>query len=152
MLATGRLAVDVVASTRLEQECVLGFEFAGVNEKGERVIGVIRSGCLATHVIPEKKLTFKVPDEWSLKDAVTCPVVYLTVYAAFFTYKPIKKGDSVLIHAGSGGIGLAAIRIAFASGLEVYTTVSNPEKKKFLLDTFPQLKGIFMKEKSIFEN
>lgn len=141
MLATGRLAVDMAGKSRLDQECVLGLEFSGVNENGERVMGTVISGSLATHVIPYKSLTWKVPDNWSLKDAVTCPVVYLTVYTAFFTFNPIKKGQSVLIHAGSGGVGLAAIRVAFAYGLEVYTTVSNQKKKKFLMDTFPQLKG-----------
>jgi fatty acid synthase, animal type len=45
-----------------------------------------------------------------------------------------------LIHAGSGGIGLAAIRVALAYGLEVFTTVSTEEKKNFLLNEYPQLK------------
>jgi fatty acid synthase len=49
-------------------------------------------------------------------------------------------GRTILIHAGSGGVGLAAIRVAFAYGLEVFTTVSTEEKKKFLLQEFPQLK------------
>lgn len=39
MLATGRLTVDVLGNSRLEQECVLGLEFSGVNESGERVMG-----------------------------------------------------------------------------------------------------------------
>lgn len=141
MLATGRLSVDVVGGSRLEQECVLGLEFSGVNESGERVMGTVISGSLATHIVPQKYLTWKIPDNWSLKEAVTCPVVYVTVYAAFFTFNPIKKGKSVLIHAGSGGVGLAAIRVALAYGLEVYTTVSNDKKKTFIMETFPQLKG-----------
>lgn len=44
----------------------------------------------------------------------------------------------------TGGIGLAAIRVALAYGLEVFTTVSNPEKKKFVMDCYPQLKGILL--------
>lgn len=44
---------------------------------------------------------------------------------------------------GSGGIGLAAIRIALAYGLEVFTTVSTQQKRKFILSLFPQLKGRF---------
>lgn len=44
---------------------------------------------------------------------------------------------------GSGGIGLAAIRIALAYGLEVFTTVSTQQKRKFILSLFPQLKGMF---------
>lgn len=102
MLATGRLAVEVFGSNRLDQECVLGFEFAGVNQSGKRVMGTVISGSLATHIVPQKHLTWNVPDKWSLKEAATCPVVYLTVYTAFFTYNAIKKGQSILIHAGSG--------------------------------------------------
>lgn len=148
MLATGRLTVDVLGNSRIEQECVLGLEFSGVNESGERVMGTVISGSLATHVIPQKYLTWRVPDKWSLKEAVTCPVVYLTVYAAFFTFNPIKKGNSILIHAGSGGIGLAAIRVAFAYGMEVFTTVSNQKKKEFIMQTFPQLKGMTLQMRS----
>ncbi len=51
----------------------------------------------------------------------------------------ITKGKSILIHAGSGGVGLAAIRVAFAYGLKVFTTVSTQEKKNYLLSEFPQL-------------
>lgn len=69
------------------------------------------------------------------------PVVYVTVYCAFFLNNPISSGKSVLIHAGSGGVGLAAIRIALAYHMEVFTTVSNETKKKFLLEQFPNLKG-----------
>lgn len=45
-----------------------------------------------------------------------------------------------MIHAGCGGVGLAAIRVAFAYGLEVFTTVSTEEKRNFLLKEFPELK------------
>lgn len=52
-----------------------------------------------------------------------------------------SKYKIFLFCTGSGGIGLAAIRVALAYGLEVFTTVSTPVKKKFIMDTFPQLKG-----------
>lgn len=144
MLATGRLSAEVFGTNRIDQECILGFEYAGVNKRGERVMGTCLSGAMATQVIPNEFLTWKVPENWTLREAATCPVVYMTVYIAFFLYKAIKKGDSILIHAGSGGIGLAAIRVAFAYGLNVYTTVSTPAKRKFLLDTFPELKGLYL--------
>lgn len=148
MLATGRLSFDVVGSSRLDQECVLGLEYAGVDRNGERKMGLVISGSLATHITPRRYLSWKVPDHWSLKEAVTCPVVYMTVYAALFLFNPIKKGKSILIHAGSGGVGLAAIRVAFAYGLEVYTTVSNEIKKKFVMETFPRLKGTEVTKKT----
>lgn len=51
----------------------------------------------------------------------------------------IEKGKSILIHAGTGGVGLAAIQVALSYGLTVYTTVGNAEKKKYLLERFPQI-------------
>lgn len=45
-------------------------------------------------------LTWKVPDHWTLREAATVPVVYMTVYCAFFMYNPIRKGKKILIHAG----------------------------------------------------
>ena len=80
------------------------------------------------------------PKNLTMEEAASIPVVYGTVYSAFFVYTRITEGKSILIHAGSGGVGLAAIRVALAYGLEVYTTVSTEEKKKFLLKTFPTLK------------
>lgn len=87
------------------------------------------------------QLLWDVPDAWSLEEAASVTCVYATVYSAFFTTIKIKKGKKILIHAGCGGVGLAAIRVAFAYGLEVYTTVSTEEKKKYLLNNFPQLKA-----------
>lgn len=86
--------------------------------------------------------SWTVPDTMLLRDAATIPVVYVTIYYAFFFYRPITSGKSILIHAGSGGVGLAAIRIALAYGMEVYTTCSSEQKKKFILEQYPQLKGM----------
>lgn len=86
-------------------------------------------------------LIWNCPESWTLAEAATVPCVYLTVYAAFFLRIQIQKGKKILIHAGCGGVGLAAIRVAFAHGLEVFTTVSTDEKRKYLLDNFPQLKA-----------
>lgn len=142
MLATGRLAAEVFGTNRLQQECILGFEYSGVNKRGERVMGTVISGAMSTQVVPNDTLTWVVPDHFTMREAATCPVVYMTVYSAFFLYNPISEGKSILIHAGSGGIGLAAIRVALAYGMEVFTTVSNPQKKKFIMDQYPKLKGM----------
>ncbi|KAL7037047.1 hypothetical protein ACKWTF_009050 [Chironomus riparius] len=140
MLATGKLTAEVFGTGRLDQLCILGFEFSGINESGKRVMGMVTSGALATHIKGDDTLLWDCPDEWSLEEAATVPVVYGTVYSAFFLTTKIEKGKSILIHAGSGGVGLAAIRVAFAYGLDVFTTVSTEEKTNFLLKEFPQLK------------
>ena len=139
MLATGKLTAEVFGSGRLDQLCILGLEFSGLYEN-KKVMGMVKSGALATHIEVDKSLVWDCPDDWTLEQAATIPVVYGTVYSAFFLTAKIEKGKSILIHAGSGGVGLAAIRVAFAYGLEVFTTVSTEEKKQFLLSEFPQLK------------
>jgi fatty acid synthase len=140
MIASGKLIFRVEELERYGSVCPMGFEFSGVTESGERVMGIVESGAFATQVKADRSLIFYCPDDWSLQEAATIPIVYLTVYAAFFEIMRIEKGKSILIHAGSGGVGLAAIRVAFAYGLEVFTTVSTEEKKRFLLKEFPQLK------------
>lgn len=56
----------------------------------------------------------------------------------------MQRGESVLIHAGSGGVGQAAINVAFHYGCEVFTTVGTAEKRAFIKKLFPQLKGMII--------
>lgn len=142
MLATGRITLESHQSSRLENQCLLGFEFAGVGKDGKRYMGLKSNRGLATH-IDETQILWNVPDDWTLEQAATIPCVYVTVYMAFFLVSDIRKGKSILIHAGTGGVGQAAITVALAHGLEVFTTVSTKEKKQFLLQKFPKLKGNF---------
>jgi fatty acid synthase len=53
----------------------------------------------------------------------------------------MKKGESVLIHSGSGGVGQAAINICLHAGCTVYTTVGTEEKRNFIKKQFPQVFG-----------
>lgn len=141
MMATGRLPLEMPGANRLNTQCILGFEYSGIDSTGQRLMGMVDAGSMSTMVKPIQYFTWKVPKTISLRDAATIPVVYTTVYYAFFMYNPITKGKSVLIHAGTGAIGLSAIRVALAYGMEVFTTVSTEEKKQYLLETYPELKG-----------
>ena len=60
-----------------------------------------------------------VPEAWSLKDAATVPVAYLTAYYALLMRGGMQAGQSVLVHSGTGAVGLAAIRITHFRGCEV---------------------------------
>lgn len=51
----------------------------------------------------------------------------------------MKKGEKVLIHSGTGGIGQSAITLALYEGCEVFTTVGTPEKRQFIREHFPQI-------------
>lgn len=140
MLATGRISLDFEFKNRIDRQYMYGFEFSGITSDGRRVMGVINSKAFSTYIDESEATLIEIPDSWTLEEAATVPVVYMTVYEAFFSTTNIQKNKSILIHAGSGAVGQAAIRVAFAYGLKVFTTVSTEEKKRFLLDLFPKLK------------
>lgn len=105
MLASGKLPLDALPGEQGLQECVLGFEFSGLDENGNRVMGMVPSKALATTVITEadNAFLFPVPQHWSLEDGATVLCVYSTAYYALFSRGGMRRGDSVLIHSGSGG-------------------------------------------------
>ncbi len=60
-----------------------------------------------------------VPSAWSLKDAATVPVAYMTAYYALLIRGALQKHHTVLVHSGTGAVGMAAIRICHHRGCEV---------------------------------
>lgn len=139
MLATGKLPPDALPGNLATQECILGLEFSGRDPKGQRIMSMVAARGLATTVVADPNFMWKVPDKWSLEQAATIPVAYATSYYALCVRGRMKRGDSVLIHAGSGGVGQASISIALHTGCTVFTTVGTQEKRDFLKKMFPQL-------------
>ncbi|KAG8224696.1 hypothetical protein J437_LFUL006083 [Ladona fulva] len=139
MLASGKLPPDALPGDLAGQDCILGLEFSGRDSSGRRVMGMVPARGLATTVLADPAFLWEVPSHWTLDQASTVPVVYSTSYYALCVRGGMKPGDSVLIHAGTGGVGLAAIAISLHAGCNVFTTVGSPEKRKFLMDRFPNL-------------
>uniref|UniRef100_A0A1L8DZ80 Fatty acid synthase n=1 Tax=Nyssomyia neivai TaxID=330878 RepID=A0A1L8DZ80_9DIPT len=139
MLSSGKLAADALPGDLAQQDCILGLEFSGRDTKGNRIMAMVSAKSLATTCVVQKNMLWRVPDSWTLEQASTIPCVYSTVYYALVMRGKMKKGESILIHAGSGGVGQAAISVALNAGLTVYTTVGSKEKREFLMKTFPQL-------------
>ncbi|CAD6237323.1 GSCOCG00002250001-RA-CDS, partial [Cotesia congregata] len=139
MLASGKLAAEIVATNRALEECCIGFEYSGIDRYGKKVMGIIPSRALTNKTVIDRNLSWYVPDGWTLEDAATVPCVYATVYNALYIFGKMKKGHKILIHSGSGGTGQAAITLALNEGCEVFTTVGTPEKRKFIRDNFPQI-------------
>lgn len=71
-----------------------------------------------------------------LKTAATIPLVFCTAYYSLFDLGRLVQGEKILIHAAAGGVGQAAIMLANMVGADVFATVSTPEKKQFLMDTY----------------
>ncbi|XP_011695797.1 PREDICTED: fatty acid synthase [Wasmannia auropunctata] len=139
MLASGKLPPDALPGNMATEECILGLEFSGRDTNGRRVMGIVEAKGLATTVVTDLDFLWEVPDKWTLEQAATIPVAYATSYYALFVRGRLKAGESVLIHAGTGGVGQAAIAIALHAGCTVFTTVGTLEKREYLKKIFPQL-------------
>uniref|UniRef100_UPI00398F77C5 fatty acid synthase n=1 Tax=Pristiophorus japonicus TaxID=55135 RepID=UPI00398F77C5 len=139
MLATGKLPPDAIPGDAALQHCLLGMEFSGRDPSDRRVMGLLSAKGLATVVDCDTRFLWEVPENWTLEEAASVPVVYATAYYALVVRGRIKKNQSVLIHSGSGGVGQAAISIALSMGCRVFATVGSAEKRAYLQKRFPQL-------------
>ena len=66
---------------------------------------------LATAVDTDKRFLWNIPAGWSMEEAATVPVVYSTAYYALVIRGRIRKGEKVLIHSGSGGVGQVSVSV-----------------------------------------
>ncbi len=119
----------------------LGIECAGrVSALGEGVEGIavgdevvalapFSFGNYATTYFP---LVAKKPQHLTFEEATTIPIAFLTAHYALNFLARIEPGERVLIHAATGGVGLAAIQLARRVGAEVFATAGSPEKRDFL--------------------
>ncbi|MCM1020441.1 type I polyketide synthase, partial [Micromonospora sp. XM-20-01] len=144
MRASGLNFRDVVLALGMvpDQE-VLGNEGAGVVlgvgpgvadlAPGDRVMGIF-SGSFASAAVTDRRLVTRIPDGWSYTDAAAVPVVFLTAWYGLVELARLRAGESVLVHAAAGGVGMAAVQIARHLGAEVYGT-AGPGKWPALRDT-----------------
>lgn len=113
MLSSGKLSADALPGDLAQQDCILGLEFSGRDSKGRRIMAMVPAKSLATTCVAQKNMMWEVPDSWKLEEACTIPCVYSTVYYALVVRGKMRRGESILIHAGSGGVGQAAISGSF---------------------------------------
>ncbi|AFZ34701.1 6-deoxyerythronolide-B synthase, 8-amino-7-oxononanoate synthase [Stanieria cyanosphaera PCC 7437] len=91
---------------------------------GDEVIAAQAIGSIASHVVVNANFVIAKPTQLSFTEAATIPTTFLTAYYGLHKLAQIKAGDSILIHAAAGGVGLAAIQIAQQASAEVYATAS----------------------------
>jgi NADPH:quinone reductase-like Zn-dependent oxidoreductase/NAD(P)-dependent dehydrogenase (short-subunit alcohol dehydrogenase family)/SAM-dependent methyltransferase/acyl carrier protein len=101
---------------------------------GDRVFGITAFG-LATHSVARAGDLRRIPSDLSFEEAATLPVVFMTAWHALKNVARLRTGDRILIHAGAGGVGMAAIQIAHHLGAEIIATAGSPAKRA-LLETF----------------
>ena len=89
-------------------------------------------GAFRSHVTVRRDLVYPKPAGMSFATAASIPVVFLTASYALHHLSNIAEGDTILIHAATGGVGLAAVQIAQAAGAEIFATAGNSEKRDYL--------------------
>ncbi|WP_423229705.1 SDR family NAD(P)-dependent oxidoreductase [Streptomyces mobaraensis] len=90
---------------------------------GDRVMGMLE-GAFGPWAVADERTLAPVPRGWDMREAAAAPAAYLTAWYALVELAGLRAGESVLIHAATGGVGMAAVRIARHLGAEVYATAS----------------------------
>ncbi|MEN1678305.1 MAG: SDR family NAD(P)-dependent oxidoreductase [Planctomycetota bacterium] len=123
------------------KEPPLGIEMSGVVTAvgegvdrfavGDEVFGVAPSS-FASHATTGEFALVRKPATISHEGAATLPITFLTAHHALVRLAGLSRGERVLIHAGAGGVGLAAIQIAQTVGAEVFATAGSEAKRDYL--------------------
>jgi len=98
---------------------------------GDRVCALVPGGGYAEYCTTPAGFCLPIPDGLSMLEAASLPENYFTVWHNVFERGRLTRGESLLVHGGSSGIGLTAIQLAKAFGATVYTTVGNAQKAEF---------------------
>ena len=90
------------------------------------------AGCFASHLTVPAPFVVRKPARISFEEAAAIPVTFMTAWYALHHLGKIQRGEKVLIHAATGGVGLAAIQIARLAGAEIFATAGNDGKRNYL--------------------
>ncbi|PTS93336.1 zinc-binding dehydrogenase [Pedobacter sp. HMWF019] len=118
-----------------------GLEVAGIIElvgdsvtrwkAGDQVCALVKGGGYAEYCTAPEGSCLPLPASLSFVEAASLPETFFTVWSNVFDRANLQPGESLLVHGGSSGIGVAAIQIATALGSKVYVTAGSDDKCKF---------------------
>jgi acyl transferase domain-containing protein len=98
---------------------------------GDAVLAVT-VGSFASHVVARGELVRRRPDGMTAEEGAAFPIAYVTAAVCLDQAANLRAGERVLIHAASGGVGLAAVRVAQRTGAVVVATAGSPWKRNLL--------------------
>jgi acyl transferase domain-containing protein/NADPH:quinone reductase-like Zn-dependent oxidoreductase/NADP-dependent 3-hydroxy acid dehydrogenase YdfG/acyl carrier protein len=125
---------DGFAGPTLGMECAGVIEAVGEGvdmEPGDLVVAFAPQ-CFASHVTVRADAVARRPAALDAAAAATLPVAFLTAFYALVELARLEEGETVLIHGGAGGVGLAALQIAKWRGARVFATAGTAEKRALL--------------------
>jgi putative PIG3 family NAD(P)H quinone oxidoreductase len=97
-------------------------------KRGDRVMALVTSGAQADWAVVPEATTLHIPEGLSFEQAAAVPETYFTVWSNVFERAALKKGETLLVHGGSSGIGTTALMLAKAIGARVIVTAGSPDK------------------------
>lgn len=106
---------------------------AGVTDLqvGQPVVA-LAAHSFSSFVCTSRMLVAPMPQHLTFEEAATIPLVFLTAFYALSRVGRLARSERVLIHAATGGVGLAAVQLARLAGAEIFATAGSPEKRAFL--------------------
>ncbi len=110
------IGLEIAGEVIEKGNAVVGFEV------GDRVMGVVGGGAYAELARIDYRMAMPIPAQLDYVHAAAIPEVFVTAHEALMHLARLKPGDSVLIHAAAGGVGSAAVQLAYATGATVYAT------------------------------
>lgn len=123
---------------------VVGYQVAGIVREvgdgvesfvpGQPVVATLGHGSHAELALAPASSVYAVPDAMSIDDAAGVPIEFGTADDCLFEFGRLQAGETVLVQAGAGGVGLAAIQLAHAAGATVLATASSDERLARLSD------------------
>ncbi len=101
---------------------------------GERIAAILDNGGFAEFALAPRLASERVPDGMTSQDAAGLPIIYPTAFLALRQRAALQPGETVLVHAGAGGVGSAAIQLAKHWGARVVATAGGAEKVALCLE------------------
>ncbi|MFF8288612.1 SDR family NAD(P)-dependent oxidoreductase [Streptomyces sp. NPDC016309] len=98
---------------------------------GDRVYG-LAPAALASHTVTSERSLGRVPEGMGFAEAATLPVVHATVHHGLHRLARLAPGETVLVHGGAGGIGIATLQYARAHGARLIATAGTEAKRDWL--------------------
>ena len=119
----------------------LGLEASGIVEKigknvktlkeGDKVCGLTPGGAYADFVVLPASHCMPIPKGLNFDQAASLPEIYMTAWVNLFEHGRLSKGERILIHGGSSGVGTAAIQLAKLRNTTIFCSVKNKKKAQF---------------------
>jgi NADPH:quinone reductase len=95
---------------------------------GDRVFAGLSLGAFAERIAVPAAALHRMPDAMTFPEGAAFPVVYPTSYAALIIRAQLRAGETLLVHAAAGGVGVAAVQIGKALGARVIATAGGADK------------------------